>query len=68
MGVVWNVDDNPNRLLKQNLLASTGLGVIWKPAPNFNLRLDYGLGLVKLDDKRDNAQDNGFYFSLGYRL
>jgi hemolysin activation/secretion protein len=68
LGVVWNVDDNPNRLLKQNLLASTGLGVIWKPAPNFNLRLDYGLGLVKLDDKRDNAQDNGFYFSLGYRL
>lgn len=68
LGVVWNVDDNPNRLLKQNLLASTGLGVIWKPAPNFNLRLDYGLGLVKLDDKGDNTQDNGFYFSLGYRL
>ncbi|XZF61626.1 MAG: ShlB/FhaC/HecB family hemolysin secretion/activation protein [Gloeotrichia echinulata DVL01] len=68
MGVAWNVNNNPNRLQRQNFLAGTGLGVLLKPLPNINLRLDYSFPLIRLDDKGDNPQDGGFYFSLGYRL
>jgi hemolysin activation/secretion protein len=68
LGMVWNVDSNPNISQQQRFLAATGLGVLWNPLPNLNLRLDYGLPLVKLDDKGNNAQDDGFYFSVGYKL
>lgn len=67
-GVVWNVDDNPNRLQKQTFLAGVGMGILWQPIPKLNLKLDYGLPLVNLDDKGNNAQDEGFYFSVGYQL
>ncbi|MEM6403593.1 MAG: ShlB/FhaC/HecB family hemolysin secretion/activation protein [Cyanobacteria bacterium P01_D01_bin.116] len=68
MGVVWNVDDNPNLQPKQTFLAGLGMGILWQPIPRLNLKLDYGLPLVKLDDKGNNAQDQGFYFSIGYQL
>ncbi|WP_254449497.1 ShlB/FhaC/HecB family hemolysin secretion/activation protein [Anabaena sp. UHCC 0253] len=68
LGYVWNTDDNPNRLQKQTFLAGTGVGVLWQPLPSFNMRLDYGLPLINLDDKGVNAQDEGFYFSVGYKL
>ncbi|MEH2268963.1 MAG: BamA/TamA family outer membrane protein [Nostoc sp.] len=67
-GVIWNVNDNPNQLHKQQFLAGVGLGVLWEPLPNLNMRLDYGLPLINLDDRGENAQDHGFYFSVGYRL
>lgn len=67
-GWVWNVDDNPNRLQRQNFLAGVGLGLLWEMAPRLNVRVDYGLPLVNLDDRGDNAQDNGLYFSVAYRL
>jgi hemolysin activation/secretion protein len=67
-GVIWNVDNNPNTLQKQNFLAGVGLGVLWQPVPSLNVRLDYGLPLVNLDDRGQNAQDDGFYFSVGYKL
>ena len=67
-GVVWNVDDNPNLLQRQTFLAGVGMGILWQPIPRLNLKLDYGLPLVKLDDKGNNAQDEGFYFSVGYQL
>lgn len=67
-GVIWNVSNNPNQLQKQQFLAALGLGVLWQPLPSLNMRLDYGLPLIDLDDRGENAQDNGFYFSLGYKL
>ncbi|WP_232435740.1 ShlB/FhaC/HecB family hemolysin secretion/activation protein [Rivularia sp. PCC 7116] len=67
-GVVWNVDDNPNLQPKQTFLAGAGIGILWQPIPKLNLKLDYGLPLVDLDDKGNNAQDEGFYFSVGYQL
>ncbi|MEH1829924.1 MAG: ShlB/FhaC/HecB family hemolysin secretion/activation protein [Nostoc sp.] len=67
-GVIWNVNDNPNQLQKQKFLAGVGLGVLWEPLPNLNMRLDYGLPLINLDDRGENAQDHGFYFSVGYRI
>ena len=34
----------------------------------FRIRLDYGVPLIEIDgrDRQENAQDNGFYFSVGY--
>ncbi|MFN5855705.1 MAG: ShlB/FhaC/HecB family hemolysin secretion/activation protein [Pseudanabaenaceae cyanobacterium] len=68
LGYVWNKDDNPNTLQRQTFLASTGVGVLWQLVPDLNIRLDYGLPLINLDDRGVNAQDNGFYFSVGYKL
>jgi len=67
-GVVWNVDENPNLQPRQTFLVGVGMGILWQPIPRLNLKLDYGVPLVKLDDKGNNAQDEGFYFSVGYRL
>ena len=67
-GLIWNVDANPNPEANQTFLAGAGVGILWKPLPRMNLRLDYGLPLIDLDDKGDNIQDDGLYFSLGYRI
>ncbi|NET58749.1 MAG: ShlB/FhaC/HecB family hemolysin secretion/activation protein, partial [Symploca sp. SIO2E6] len=67
-GLVWNDSDNPNQLPGQRFLAGVGLGVIWQPLPNLNLRLDYGVPLIDLDDRGTNAQDEGFYFSVNYQF
>ncbi len=67
LGTVWNHSDNPNPLPSQRFLAGLGLGVLWEPLPRLNLRLDYGLPLVNLDDRGNNLQDDGLYFSVIYR-
>ncbi|MBD2448123.1 ShlB/FhaC/HecB family hemolysin secretion/activation protein [Nostoc sp. FACHB-152] len=68
LGMVWNQSDNPNKLPRQNFLAGAGLGVLWELFPGLNLRVDYAFPFVELDDQGDNAQDNGLFFSLNYRL
>jgi hemolysin activation/secretion protein len=68
LGYIWNVDNNPNLLQPQQFLAATGVGILFQPLPNFNLRIDYGVPLVNLKDKGTNAQDDGLYFSANYRL
>lgn len=68
IGKVWNVSDNPNPLPKQTLIASVGLGVLWQPLPRLNLRLDYGIPLVRLRDRGSSLQDSGFHFSLNYQF
>ncbi len=68
LGLVWNVDNNPNLIQSQRFIAGLGLGILWKPLPNLNLRLDYGLPLVTLSDRGNNLQDDGLYFSASYRL
>ncbi|MBZ8181709.1 ShlB/FhaC/HecB family hemolysin secretion/activation protein [Oscillatoria salina] len=65
-GYVWNVSDNPNTLQDQQFIAGVGLGLLWEPLPNFNIRLDYGYPIIDLDDRGENAQDEGFYFSVYY--
>lgn len=68
VGYVWNRGTNPNTLVDQTFIAGLGLGMLWEPLPNLNLRLDYGLPLVDLDDRGQNAQDDGFYFSVNYNF
>ena len=67
-GIAWNKTDNPNNasLPNQKFLAGVGLGVIWEPLPQLNVRADYGLPLVNLTDKGNNLQDSGLYFSINY--
>ncbi|MEC4853788.1 MAG: ShlB/FhaC/HecB family hemolysin secretion/activation protein, partial [Jaaginema sp. PMC 1079.18] len=68
LGLVWNAKDNPNLLADQNLIAGIGAGILWQPLPQVSVRLDYGYPLVELRDRGTNAQDDGFYFSLGYQF
>lgn len=70
MGAVWNDSRNPNNAGRpdEEFLAGIGLGLLWEPLPNLNIRLDYGLPLVDISDRGDNAQDDGFYFSVRYGL
>ena len=63
MGVVFSASaEDP----EDNFLVGVGLGIIAEPISGLNLRLDYAPPLINLDD-RDNIQEDGFYFSLGYR-
>ncbi|MCY6494274.1 ShlB/FhaC/HecB family hemolysin secretion/activation protein [Leptolyngbya sp. GGD] len=66
LGSVWNKANNPNRLRGETFLMSTGLGLVWQPSRRFQMRLDYGLPLVKLSDRSSNLQDQAFYFSVRY--
>ncbi|MDF5708738.1 MAG: ShlB/FhaC/HecB family hemolysin secretion/activation protein [Nostoc sp. S4] len=70
MGAVWNKSNNPNPLPNQTFLIGAGLGLLWNQAfgiDNLNLRLDYGFPFIDLSDRGNNAQDDGFYFSLRYQ-
>lgn len=70
LGTVWNQSDNPNKLPNQTFLASAGLGLLWNQAMGIDrltLRLDYGIPFVDLSDRGNNAQDDGFYFSVRYQ-
>jgi hemolysin activation/secretion protein len=66
LGFVWKVAGNPNVIPDQQFLIGLGLGLLWEPVENFNLRLDYAPPLIDLDNRRDDIQDNGLYFSAGY--
>jgi hemolysin activation/secretion protein len=64
IGTGWNNrGSNPD----PNTIASLGLGLVWRPAPELNLRFDYGIPLIGVDDRGDSLQDNGIYFSLRYQ-
>ncbi|MCW5313758.1 BamA/TamA family outer membrane protein [Nostoc sp. KVJ3] len=69
-GAVWNNSNNPNSLPNQTFLVGAGLGLLWNQAmgiDNLFLRLDYGFPFIDLSDRGNNAQDDGFYFSLRYQ-
>ncbi|MDZ8050327.1 MAG: ShlB/FhaC/HecB family hemolysin secretion/activation protein [Aulosira sp. ZfuVER01] len=70
LGAVWNQSDNPNKQPNQTFLASAGLGLLWNQAlgiDRMTMRLDYGIPFVELSDRGNNAQDDGFYFSIRYQ-
>jgi hemolysin activation/secretion protein len=68
LGVVWDGANNPNPIIGQKFLAGAGLGVLWVPVTNLNLRLDYGVPLIDTKIQNRNLQDSGFYFSVNYQL
>ncbi len=65
-GWVWNNSSNPTTLSNETFLASVGLGVIVEPLAGLVLRVDYGIPLIYNSDRRENAQDRGLNFSIGY--
>jgi hemolysin activation/secretion protein len=65
LGWVWNHADR-QAALEQNLLASVGLGFLWEPITDLNVRLDYAFPFVELDNKGNNLQEEGIYFSVNY--
>lgn len=68
-GAAINHDDNPNTIAQENnVIASLGVGVLWEPFEDANVRLDFGVPLVDIEDETDNIQNDGLYFSLDYRF
>lgn len=65
-GAVWNDGDNPADTPDDSFLAGIGLGLLWEPLPDLNIRLDFALPLVEISDRGENAQDRAFYFSVNY--
>jgi len=68
LGVVWNHPNNPNELTDQNFLASAGMGIRWYPWRNLEIRADYGVPVIDLNDRGRNFQDRGLHMSVAYRL
>lgn len=64
IGTAWN---NRSTNSSSETLASLGLGLIWQPIQNLNLRLDYGIPLIDVNNGGNTLQDNGFTFSLRYQ-
>ncbi len=71
MGRAWNVSDNPNSQSDQRFLIGTGIGLQLEPPieplRNLKIRFDYGFPFINLDDKGNNIQDKGLYFSVSYQ-
>ncbi len=67
LGMVWNQPDNPNSLREQNFLASVGLGLSLE-LEGLQMRFDYALPLVRLDDRGNNAQERGFNFNINFQF
>jgi hemolysin activation/secretion protein len=65
VGAVWN---NGRSSPEQSFLVGAGLGLLWEPIPNLNVRVDYAVPLIDLKDRGENAQDQGIYFGVNYRL
>ncbi|BAQ62603.1 hemolysin activation/secretion protein [Geminocystis sp. NIES-3708] len=68
MGSVWNAQGNPNFSANQQFIAALGLGLIWQPINNLNIRIDYAPPLIDLIDRGNNIQDDGLYFNLKYNF
>ncbi|RMF68854.1 MAG: ShlB/FhaC/HecB family hemolysin secretion/activation protein, partial [Cyanobacteria bacterium J069] len=64
-GTVWlNGDDDGD----SPFLLGAGVGLLWEALPRLNLRLDFAIPITEFENKGENAQDRGFYFSVDYRF
>jgi hemolysin activation/secretion protein len=66
-GQVWNNPNNPVPLPAQTFLIGLGAGIIWTPVRQLAVRLDAAAPIVNLEDRGNNMQDNGLYFSVNFR-
>ncbi len=62
VGTVWN---KSGANLSGSTLLSTGLGLQWR-TEQFTARLDWGIPLINIPDRRNSWQESGFYFSVRY--
>lgn len=64
IGAGWNNrGDNPD----SGFIFGAGLGVQWQPFRDLNVRIDYGIPLVPVENEGNSLQENGLYFSLRYQ-
>jgi hemolysin activation/secretion protein len=72
LGTAWNnsAAKDTDSSVSTGTLASVGVGFQYKLGDHFNVRLDWGIPLISVDTNSDARtwQENGVYFSLGYRL
>lgn len=68
LGAVWNSADRPDPEPDQTFLLGAGVGLLWQPFQQLNIRVDYGVPLVDLSDRGNNLQDDGLYFTVNYRF
>ena len=67
VGAVWMASGNPNQVgANNNIIAGLGLGLIYQPIPNLNVRVDYAPPLMNLNIRGNNIQDDGLYLSINY--
>jgi hemolysin activation/secretion protein len=64
-GGVWNVSQNLNGQPQEGFLAGAGVGLLFQPSRKLNIRVDYGVPLVRVSDGDRALQENGLYFSIG---
>ncbi|NJR52282.1 MAG: ShlB/FhaC/HecB family hemolysin secretion/activation protein [Leptolyngbyaceae cyanobacterium CSU_1_3] len=65
-GTAWNRSGRANP--EDSTLASVGLGLRLQAGDRFTARVDWGIPLVSLEGEKRTLQENGLYFSVGYKL
>ena len=65
-GVSWDNDDALPTSNKDDI-ESIGLGVRWRPTPNWVVWADYGYALTDVVTPTESLQDKGFQFRVEYR-
>ncbi|MDB9311901.1 ShlB/FhaC/HecB family hemolysin secretion/activation protein [Spirulina sp. CS-785/01] len=61
----WGWDQG---ITKHTAITGTGLGLRLQQGNNLTIRLDWGVSLSDVDSSNNTLQENGFYFSVNYRL
>lgn len=64
-GGVWNASQNLRGQPQEGFLAGAGVGLLFQPSRNLNIRVDYGVPLVRVSDGDRSLQEGGVYFSVG---
>ncbi len=67
-GTVWNTSGNPNPIPDGRFLAGIGAGILWQPIPRLNMRFDFAYPITRPDDRGNDLQDSGVYFSVYYQF
>lgn len=66
-GVGWD-EDSASLVSRRMSLASVGIGLRWRPSPNWVVRADYGHALDDVVTPTESLQDKGLQFSVQYRM
>ncbi|MBE9139132.1 ShlB/FhaC/HecB family hemolysin secretion/activation protein [Nodosilinea sp. LEGE 07088] len=61
IGAGWNV---ASKTPDPNVLAGTGLGLLWRQGNDLTVRLDWGIPLIANNTRRQTWQESGVYFSV----
>lgn len=63
-GLVWNNASNPNGAVANNVLLGSGLGLIYQPTPEIDIKFGYAVPVFNVPGQGSSLQSDGFYFSI----